>query len=403
MNEVINKNIGYKKLFYFIVLTLSISLAFAQGDDDRDYILIISMAFGPIIYLSSLSKLIKVDKIFIVFSTLYLIIPLIFRYHYIRWSSLFFSYMYIFYFLAGVHCAIRGNISIKNISWITKNIIYAYAIVLLLQQFCVLTGLPVINSSAYLLNEPWKLNSLSAEPSHSSRLVGILMYGFIYCQSILTGKKLSLSQSFKIDSKVWIAFLWLELTTVSGTGMLVLLVILTMFIRKKSLPIFGIILFLFLSYGVMSDITALKRSSTFIGAVLTGDTSQMLGADHSASIRIVPWILCIQHINIFSFSSWVGEGMGSVARWMSALIPGVPNDFTGGGVANLIVERGLIIGVFYLIITFRLCYSKRYRFTSIGLWVLCIALDSINMQKVWLCMLILFLVKYVNVHNDEYL
>lgn len=399
MNEIRNKNKVYKRLFYFIVITLSISLAFAQGDDDRDYILIGCMTFGPIIYVSSLTKLIKVDKVLLVFMTIMLIIPILFGFQYIRWSSLFFSYMFFFYFLAGIHCAIKGNVRVGDISWITKKIIYAYAIVLILQQFCVLIGIPIINGSALTPDEPWKLNALSAEPSHTSRLVGVLMFAFIYCQSILAGHKLSFTQSLKRDSMVWIAFLWVTLTTVSGTAMLIIFVILLMFYSEKSLPIIGFILFLFLTVGAMSDMTAVKRSSSFIGSVLTVDTDKMINADHSASVRIVPWILCIQHINIFTFRSWVGEGMGTVAQWMSIYMPGVPSDFSGGGSANMLVEQGLIIGLLYLVITFRLCYSKQYKLSSIGLWILCIVTEGINMQMTWLCLLILFLVKYLRSHN----
>lgn len=391
-----NNELIYKRLFYYIVLTLSISLAFAQGyEDDRNYILIGSMFFGPIILLTSFSKPIEVDKKIGYFMLLFFLIPILFCFHKVKWSSFFFTFMFLFYFLAGVHCAIKGDVEIKNIKVITERIIYAYAIVLILQQLCVLGGFPVINGSALNDSEPWKLNSLSAEPSHTSRLIGIAMYAFIYCQGVLSKQRLTLSTSFKTAPKVWLAFLWVSLTTVSGTAMLVVIVIFLMFYSKKSLPVIIVMLLLFLTIGVVSDITALKRASTFVDALFTGDTSSIIGADHSASVRVVPWVLCLQHINIFSFRSWVGEGGGSVADWISSLMPGVPDDFNGGGSANLIVERGLIIGVYYLILSFKLCFSRNFKLSSVGFWILCIVLEGINMQMAWFCMLMLYIVKYM--------
>lgn len=147
--------------------------------------------------------------------------------------------------------------------------------------------------------------------------------------------------------------------------------------------------------GTTLNITAFHRATVFIEAVLTGDTSQMISADHSASIRVVPWILCIDRISLFSFRSWVGEGIGSVSQWMSIYMPGVEAGWSGGGTASMLVEYGLIIGLYYLITSFKFCFSKKYKLTSIGLWGLCILPAGINIQMAWLCILLLYIVKHI--------
>lgn len=359
------------------------------------------MSVCPAIYVLSLNKIVKVDKIVLGFASLLFTISIVFNFNSIKWSSLMFSCMFLLYFLSGVHCAYRGKVGWTEICWICKTIIYAYCIVLIVQQICVLFGLPVFNANNYSANEPWKLNALSAEPSHTSRYIGVLMYSFLVSNDKIANRNIAFSESFRTNRNIWLSFLWIMLSTVSGTAMIIVALLMTIYINKKNAIIYASLILIVLALGVTSDITALRRSTSFLSAAMTGNNESMIEADHSASVRIVPWILCLGRLNVFSFKSWVGEGAGSTSLWMSDFMPGVTKGWSGGGIANLMVEYGLIIGIYYLIFTFRCCYNRSHKICSIGLWIMCVVLLGINMQIAWLCILMLYLDNNIRVGHEN--
>lgn len=387
----------YKYIFYLIIISLSISPAIVTSQEDsRNFFLIGCMGLGPFFYLISTRKLFKIDRVILLFSLLLIIIPVLFNYGSIKWSSLFFTLMFLIYFLSGFHCAIRGKIEFGDIAKVCRLLILSYLIVLIIQQFCVLVSLPVFNGNQVNPLEPWKLNSLSAEPSHTSRYVGILMFAYVFCCRSMHKLNYSFIASVKADKLIWFAFGWIMLTTVSGTGIIVFALIMTLFLTKKNILLFVLLFGLIGIVGVTSEITALKRSVVFLNAVITGNTDLMIDADHSASIRVAPWIWCIERLNPLSLRSWIGEGTGSTSLWMYTYMPGVPRGWTGGGIANMMVEYGLILGLYYLIFSYKCCSIRKYRICSIGLWIMCVVLLGINMQMSWLCILTMYILNYLS-------
>lgn len=317
-----NKDI-WKKIFIGIIVSLSISPSFATSDlDNRNFLLIGCMCLGPIIFLYLRKVIWKIDKYIIILIGMIFITQTIFNFTSIRITSILFSIMFFIYYLIAIRTALIAQINYSNMCMITKYLIYAYFIVLLIQQFCVLLGLPVFNQLNALEN-PWKLNSLSAEPSHTSRYVGILMYSFLVFQDKIKKYRINFRDSYKENKKIWIAFFWIMFTTVSGTAFIVVVLILSRYLTHKNIVIAVGLLFIVFTIGVSSDITALRRATLFLSAVATGNAEAMIGADHSASVRIVPWMLCIQRINPFSLNGWIGEGGGSTAAWLYQYMPGV--------------------------------------------------------------------------------
>lgn len=375
-------------VFIWILITLSISPAFATDPiDNRNYLLIGSMFLGPIIVLFSGKFLPKFDMPIFGLIILILILQIGFHWTTVKWTSCLFSFMFMVYFLAGIRTFIYGKFTPEQLKSILKYLIIAYAIVLLIQQFCTLTGLPVINQlSDYgeKVNR-WKLNSLSPEPSHTARYLGLLMYMFLITNDWIEKRKISITQSYKKNKIEWLAFLWVMLTMMSGTAMIILALIITRYIRRKNIISIACIIGLIIVLGVILDFVPLQRSTNFLQATVTGDTKSMIATDHSASIRIVPTLLCLSRINPFSLNGWIGEGMGSTSIWMSHYMPGVPQGWSGGAMANYVLENGMIIGLYFLIYSFQLCVDKRYKLVTFGFWIMCIVLIGVNTQIGWLC------------------
>lgn len=388
------KKIYNKEILYFILVTLAVSPAFATSEiDNRNFLLIGSMGLGFIFLIFSHPYRPRIDYKLILLIFLMFGFQLLFHRGSFRPSSIFFTCMFFFYFMLTIRVFFKGNPSAEEFLRIIRLLIYAYFIVLLIQQFCVATGLPVFNGSHITMKEPWKLNSLSAEPSHTSRFVGILMYAYLSIEDKIAGYKLSFFESFKQSKKVWIAFLWVILTTVSGTGMLVVILIMARYFSTKILWVGVLMLGTILGIAAKSDITALSRFASFSQAVITLSPEAIIEADHSASVRVVPMILCISKIDPLSIDGWIGKGMGNVSSWLSQEMPGLPDGFSGGAMAAFALEFGLIIALFYFILSFKLCYDKDYKISSIGLWVSCCVLIGINSQIGWCCLTFLFLSK----------
>lgn len=381
-------------ILILLLITLSVSPAFAlSSEDDRNYLLIGCMGLGFVFFLFSHSYTPKIDNRLIMMICLMFIFQTLFHIEVVRFSSIFFTCMYVLYFMLANRLFHRGRPSLEKFRQVIKVLIYAYFLVLLIQQVCVLTGLPIFNGYHISVSERWKLNALSAEPSHTSRFVGILMYVFLSLTDDMVGRRLTIFESFKNYRNVWLPFLWIMLTTVSGTAILVLLLIFSRFFSKRI--IWMCVIFLLLIVGVVakSEIAALSRFAKFSAAAVTLSADAMIATDHSASVRIVPMLLCLSKIDLLTIEGWVGKGMGNVATWLADEMSGIPDGFSAGAMAAFALEYGIIIALFYIIISFKLCYDKRYGFASVGLWMICCILIGINSQIGWCCITFLYLSK----------
>lgn len=388
---------NFKKLIrFFIYLTLislAISPSFALGDDNRNLFLIAVMGVVGPIFIILLPKFHKGDRLIFLFIAALLIIPLLFNPNSIRWSTVLYSVMFCLFFLSYKRLLLKGFFGVELYINFLKKIIYAYAIVLLIQQLCVLIDLPIFNVSNYNPANPWKLNSLSSEPSHSARILGFLMYCYITVIELKNNSNYNLKTEFKRDNKIWFAFLWSMITMGSGTAFLLLSVIAVKISRIKSIiPIllFGSVLFTIINY---IDSSTLDRSIKVFTATLTLDENAIIKADHSASIRIVPVIILSKMVGISTINDWFGHGIDYVSSFLSNLIPGVSQGTTGGGMFQLWFEYGFFVFVLFMIIIIQAGFNRKDFFTLLFLFLL-VFLSGLNSQIVWLCITLLFTNKY---------
>lgn len=378
---------------YLILISLAISPSFALGDDDRNLLLIGIMGIVGPIGIIVLPKFCHGDKLIFLFIASILIIPLLFNPGSIRWSTIFYSIMFCLTFLAYKRLLLKGFFSVELYLHFLKKIIFAFAIVLLIQQLSVLTGLPIFNESNYRLLNPWKLNSLAAEPSHFARVLSLLMYCYISISEIKNNSNYNFKTLFKQDKKIWFAFLWSMLTMGSGTAILFVSIIVLKISKIKSIiPIIlcGLVLFTILNYFESS---ALDRSSKVFSAIFSLDTNAIIEADHSASIRIVPVIILFQMVGVSTTNDWFGHGIDYVSSFLSNLIPGVPEGISGGGMFQLWLEYGFVVFILFMIIIIQAGFNRKDLFSLLFLFLL-VFLYGVNTQMVWFCLTLLFTNKY---------
>jgi len=375
-----------------IIISMAISPAFALGSDSRNLLLIGFMFLSPIIILRYF-EFDKKDLWLLVFLVSIVIFSPLNHPETIRWSTVLYTLMFGFTFIAYKQLLRQNKFSLINYINILRILIYSYFIVLLIQQFCVLIGLPIFNVSNYNPEQPWKLNSLSSEPSHSARIVALLMYCYITVKESVVNRKYNFKFHFKEDKFVWIGFVWTMLTMTSGTAFLFLAVFLLKFVRFKNL------LTVFISLGGIIialnyfEFPAAERTYKTVMATLTFDKDAIIVADHSASIRIIPFLILAGMVSLNSWDGWFGHGVDHVSTFLSDYMPSVPQGITGGGFLQIWMEYGFISLAMFFIFSLFSSYRKG-DFFSMFFWFMLVFLNGVNSQIVWLCLILLFTNKY---------
>ena len=391
MGSILSQNTA-RSIFLCGICILMTSLAFALGEDRRNYILIAAMGISPLIIV--LTPLITRNDAYIyIIIMLSIFCPLLNHPATMRWSTVLYGCMFYIYLIALCHLFMLSNISQSDIMKLLKCLLFAYAIVLIIQQLCVLLGLPIFNVSNYNIKEPWKLNSLMSEPEHSGRMVGLLMYSYLTIKSIKSGDE-SLVESWKSEKLLWCAFIWCMLTSLSAGAYLFLFIVLTRFMTSKNfLQMAFSLSAVFLAANFFIESVALERFIKFSSAALTFDIYKMCQADLSAALRIVPSILCIQQIDLSTVDGWFGHGIDYVSKFMSNYISGVEIGYTGGGLFLTAVEYGFLAFIVLVVVTFKLCYDKNNKMPTMLFWVFSVLFVGVNSQITWATITMLYIVK----------
>ena len=377
-------------LFFFICLVaLCVSPAFALGAGARNILLIGLMGIAPFFFIVY-PVWSKIDCLLALLVTTTISFPLLGHPATMRYSTVLYTCMFFLYFMVIYRLLYFSDVGVESYAKFLKTLIYAYFIVLVIQQFCVLLGLPVFNVSNYNPLEPWKLNSLMSEPEHSGRMMALLMFSFLTMQDGACGRRLLFLESWQKDKFVWIAFLWSMLTMVSAGAYLFLFIVLLKFFNKKQLVPFvcGVACFAFV--GIALEIKPFMRVYKLVAAMFTFDVWEMYRADQSGALRFVPSLICIEKMDLSTWDGWFGAGVDYVKTFMSGYLPGVNKGYVGGGSFMFALEYGFINFLMYILFSFYACYDKENKLTSIAFWVFSVLLSGINLQLTWSTITILY-------------
>lgn len=372
-----------------ILIALAISPAFALGEGNRNLLLIGIMALSPILILNY-GRLDRKNIWLILFMGSIIVFPLVHQPQSMRWSTVLYSVMFCLTFLAYQGLLHRSYFTPKKYLQLLKFLILAYFIVLVIQQLCVIAGLPIFNVSNYNPSDPWKLNALAAEPSHSARIVALLMYCYIIIKELVINRKYNFREDIKKDKWVWLAFIWTMVTMGSGTAFLFLAIVLLKFIRFKNLiPVFVLTAGILVLVSLF-EISAVERTTKTVVATLTLDEATIIEADHSASFRIVPLIVLAKKMDFATLNFWFGHGVDQVKTFMYLHIPGGGDEVAGGGLLAMAYEFGYISFILFCIFSYKVCFSQKDFLFPFIFWFLLVFMNGINSQIVWLCIILLF-------------
>lgn len=382
-------------LLCIIIIVMAIAPAFALGSGNRNLLLIGVMGVAPIVLLRYPRLYLK-EIILLLFIVAIILCPLILHPRTMRWSTVLYSAMFCFTFMAYNRLLNNGVFTITHYCTLLQYLIYAYVIVLIIQQFCVLVSLPIFNLGNYNPHEPWKLNSLSAEPSHTARIVALLMYSYLTAKENIINRKYCLGSDFRKDKWVWIAFLWTMVTMGSGTAFIFILFVLLKLIRIKTfIPVFVILCCIVFLAEIM-EIKAIDRAYKTTLATLTLDEKAIMKADGSAAARIVPAIVLIKKVSITDINGWLGHGVDQLSekRLIDFSSIGYGKKGVTGTLFTVWFEYGFIAFSLFLIFSLSVCFRKG-DILSVLFWFMLVFLYGINNQIVWLCIILLHLNKQI--------
>lgn len=378
-----------------LIISFATSPAFALDSSNMNLLLIGVMLISPIILFISIRSISIEDILSILFMLSIIFSPLINHPETMRWSTVIYSCMFIISFITYKHLLYKDIFRIENFEKLIRYLIYAYTLVLIIQQICVLLGLPIFNLSNYSPAEPWKLNSLTSEPSHSARIVGLLMYCYIVIKEIMLNRKYNLKNDLKVDKWIWFSFFWTMITMGSGTAFLFIFLVLSVFLSFRNLIILLLVFIILIGAITFFEITAFDRTWKVFLATLTLDTNKIIAADPSASVRIVPFIIISQLVDFTTFNDWFGYGVDYVKSIFSTYvrIGGLPEGFTGGGMFQVWLDYGLLSFLLFVYFTFSATYLKD-SIVSVFFWFLLVFMYGVNSQIVWVTIVLLFTLNY---------
>lgn len=376
-----------------LLIVFSISISYLLGAQNRNLLLICIMSLSPLAIIRY-PYICKTDFILLLLILSILIPVMVFNPSTLRWSTILYSVMFCLTFVGYMRVLNESSFEVFDYLSLIKCLIYAYCIVLIMQQLCVLLHIPIINVSNYNIFNKWKLNSLGPEPSHSAVYVSILMYSYLITKERYFNKKISLRSSLKSDTLVWLSYLWTMLTMISGTAILYLCIILTKYLNKKNLfIIFSLALVLIPLHSIIRY-EPLSRTISTLQATITLNEKKIIETDLSAAFRIVPSITAIKNIDFSKSDTWTGKGVDFMKRNLIHQLPAVDKNTPSISTAfTLCADYGMIFFLIWCVFTFTVCTNSAEPITYL-LWFFGVMLNGINMQITWFILIFLYTNRY---------
>ena len=394
---------------YILLLGLSVTISFFVSEvDSKNLLLVGFMAFSPLFLLLEKRRFDSVDRMMFLFLLMALGVCLI-NIGTFRPMSYIYTFCFITSFLFLRDIILKKGFSQDFIVSFLKRLIYAYGIVFIAQQACVLMGSSPILAAAHDYESPWKLPSLTPEPSHLARFLFFIMYTYIVLKEEKMDHRYRLKDAM-YEKKIWALYFWMMLTCQSTTALLFVFLIFGRYLRVKTIISFGCItgLILVVIISVFGDNDAFKRILELGPALLTLSPDEINAADHSAAHRILPFFVFLQWLNPATIGFWLGNGMDYGINWCRDymyMISGDGNylgDTTNmGGITIMFVDYGIIAMGVLIHSLYKIFRNIPDRFYVVC-WIFVNFFSTVNTQIFWFSLLLaLILATYKDNDNNR--
>ena len=229
-----------------------------------------------------------------------------------RPESLAYSVAFFLTYLMFYTLVYNGCFTLAQARRLLEALMWAYIVVLILQQIYSLAGggeLEILNLSTARLHV-LKCQSLSLEPSHSGRILGVVFYSLLKIWEFQKGERLTAGELWTKHRWISAGFLYAMISMQSATSMFVILLLLLYFFSwKYILPI--IVVFMLLpTIAEVTESHELTRVLRVMESFTSGDAEKVIAADGSASYRVLP-LLNTLRADFTDSKLWFGHGIDS--------------------------------------------------------------------------------------------
>ena len=318
---------------------------------------------------------------------------------YMRFSTIGYFGMFIMTFIVFYNLVYLGAFSFSYFKRLLRVLIIVFAVVLILQQICMLIGV----KSFWLLNLDNqhflaidKLHSLTLEPSHSARILAVVMLGYLRCLQIENdGERVALKVLFSKENRVvTVLFLYAMLTMGSGTAFVALGILCLYFITWRNVWYVAPILIGFLAVSSFLEVKQLTRAVDTVQATLTGDKKQVLEADGSAATRILPIINTFTQTDLTDKETWFGKGTSK--KFKAENIYKVVRTSK----IPILEQYGLIAAILSLVLVYT-CMIKKILSIETLVFAMLFSFTIGNVYYNWGCMMILSATRYFQIKKNN--
>lgn len=301
-----------------------------------------------------------------------------------------------YFSVSGILSQLRNKRAL--IAKVLKNIIFAFAVVSVIQMLASLSDLPVPNVIGS--KGIWSYPSLASEPSHLGRIVGITMLSYLIL-SRFDEPDNTARRFFRNHLRVLIAFLTTMLLSGSALSLMAIVVVLIMWRSTFYAIVVLSLIVLATPFLLPLGGESLQRSFLFLSALPSLNIDLLVAADASAAVRVVPIILFAQDASISNFSFWFGGGAAELERLVSGRIPGVPDDLIMGGFVPGYLSYYGLVNTTLLFLIFVLYPINRHN-AAIGIfWLIFFTTSAWNTQVFWYGLMMIQVVKIALKESDQ--
>ena len=384
------------RIVVFTIVLLCIYPSFLMTPAKQNILLLLLMGVSPIMLILFPKIMPRFDLPLIIMLVLMIVFPFAFHSQTMRWSTVLYTGMFICFFLSYVRILYLSDINIETFKKLLRWIIYAYAVVLIIQIACFYTGLPIFNKINIDITHGFpRLNSCGPEPEWTARMIVLIIFFYICLCDYIKGYKLSIKELFVENKKVCVSFLFVLIMCGSTTGLVLGGVLLARFVNLKSLFYVLFIILALLIIGEQAGISSFSRLAKFIPAILTLDQDTIMQADGSGASRIIPTLNAVKYISLGSFDGWVGHGVDFDQSILK--LGGIT---TNGGALSLWINHGVIVQFLFWYFVFSICTIKGEWISAALCFLFITGGITLNLQVLWFMLVLFITFKYI-VRNNE--
>jgi hypothetical protein len=372
----------FAKFIILILVNMSICLKIFAADRGVNQLLLLVMLLSVPVLFFSKKRINYYDIGFILFWIFSYILAAN-NYATFRLSTLLYTGIFLLTFLCFLNLLDRKLLNPETYLSLLRTLIYSFFIMLIVQQLCVLVGLPIPNSGQQIAVSKWKLNTLTLESSHAARLMFVFMYSYILINSKLRGKVYNIQTNWREDRYIWISFFWTMATMISSTAIILIIIILLKITKLKNIPnIILIVITSGLFFSILIPEFLINRLLAVIEAILTLQPEKVVIADDSASFRIVPVMVILKNLDISNIQTWLGYGIDYDKILMYKKMGERLGEAGGGGVLTILLNYGLALFALFMFLLFKTSISLKDPF-GVVVWILFFSLGGVNTQVFW--------------------